>query len=357
MLLRHSAKKRRLVSEMIYYATRSIRELRSSMHSSLLFAWRTMRDDVLSVDYQYLVLSLKALCQCWQKCVFLQWWQTLAMDQDDFNTTENTTSPFPTMTRGNQLVVDICRIIFPTIYGIVFIVGLIGNATLIYMILANKPMRTKSNVLIVSLAAGDFLLILVSVPFAALLYATDLWLSGEAMCKVSKCFCSNYVVTRPQYCSASSKDITSFLSHTQRLLSTFAVFRSYRRAATSKSLGVHLSLFLFPPLVCFYRFWPVPWIQLEGLWELRARSVGRYGGYGPPGVYGRIRVRDPDHHTVLERPCPSDAGRGRPCFRMAGRPTLAAIEKSDGVYLRTARSVSVFQSACTECNQCFRNMI
>ena len=82
----------------------------------------------------------------------------------------------------------VSSIVIPTVYGIVFVVGLIGNATLIYTILANKWMRTKSNVLIVSLAAGDFLLILISVPFATLLYTTDSWMYGDVMCKVSKLF-------------------------------------------------------------------------------------------------------------------------------------------------------------------------
>jgi len=79
----------------------------------------------------------------------------------------------------------ISSIIIPAVYGIVFILGLIGNATLIYIILANKWMRTKSNVLIVSLAGGDFLLILVSVPFATLLYTTKAWWYGTVICKVS----------------------------------------------------------------------------------------------------------------------------------------------------------------------------
>jgi len=82
----------------------------------------------------------------------------------------------------------ISSIAIPTVFGIVFVVGLIGNATLIYTILANKWMRTKSNVLIVSLAVGDFLLILVSVPFTALFYTTDGWWYGEIMCKVSQLF-------------------------------------------------------------------------------------------------------------------------------------------------------------------------
>ena len=78
--------------------------------------------------------------------------------------------------------------------------------------------------------------------------------------------------------------------------------------------------------------------------------VGRYWDFSPTGAYGRIRVRDPDHHTCSRnelgaseeggpesgmadhnrdpdrRTCSrttvsinSDAGRGRPCFRIAGR--------------------------------------
>jgi len=26
-------------------------------------------------------------------------------------------------------------------------------------------------------------------------------------------------------------------------------------------------------------------------------KVGKYWDFGPPGAYGRIRIRDPDHHT------------------------------------------------------------
>jgi len=78
----------------------------------------------------------------------------------------------------------ISSIVIPSVFGVVFIIGLVGNATLVYAIVANKPMRTKSNVLIVSLAAADFLLILVSVPFATLLYTTNGWVFGQVMCKV-----------------------------------------------------------------------------------------------------------------------------------------------------------------------------
>jgi hypothetical protein len=71
-----------------------------------------------------------------------------------------------------------------TLFSTVYIVGLAGNATLIVTILANQWMRTKSNVFVVSLAIGDFLLILVTVPMAAQYYVMNTWIFGEPMCKV-----------------------------------------------------------------------------------------------------------------------------------------------------------------------------
>lgn len=78
------------------------------------------------------------------------------------------------------------RIAVPIIFFAIFVVGLIGNGTLIYTVAKNASMRTKPNVLIVSLALGDFLLILVSVPFNSTIYTFDEWPYGTAVCKVNE---------------------------------------------------------------------------------------------------------------------------------------------------------------------------
>ena len=74
----------------------------------------------------------------------------------------------------------------PVIFAMIFITGIIGNGTLIYTVLRNKNMRNTSNIFIVSLAFGDFLLILVSVPFTATIYTFTSWPYGEAICKVNE---------------------------------------------------------------------------------------------------------------------------------------------------------------------------
>lgn len=47
---------------------------------------------------------------------------------------------------------------------LVFVVGVIGNATLLRIICKNKSMRTGPNILIASLALGDLMLIVIDIP-------------------------------------------------------------------------------------------------------------------------------------------------------------------------------------------------
>ena len=76
--------------------------------------------------------------------------------------------------------------IVPILFGLIFIVGTVGNGTLIYTVLANKKMRNAPNIFIVSLAVGDLLLIIISIPFSATYYTFISWPYGEAICKVNE---------------------------------------------------------------------------------------------------------------------------------------------------------------------------
>ncbi|KAK3776383.1 hypothetical protein RRG08_023736 [Elysia crispata] len=74
--------------------------------------------------------------------------------------------------------------VVPVIFIIIFIVGLVGNGTLIVSVLANKVMRNVPNILIVSLSMGDFLLILVAVPIAGTFFTFLHWPFGQVVCSV-----------------------------------------------------------------------------------------------------------------------------------------------------------------------------
>jgi len=73
--------------------------------------------------------------------------------------------------------------IVPLVFAYIFIVGVVGNGTLIFIVFRNKNMRNVPNIFIVSLAVGDLLLILVSVPFSAIIYTLISWPFGNVLCK------------------------------------------------------------------------------------------------------------------------------------------------------------------------------
>ena len=76
--------------------------------------------------------------------------------------------------------------VLPFLFALIFIVGVLGNGTLIFIVLRNKVMRNVPNIFIVSLAFGDLLLILVSVPFTATIYTFTEWPYGNFVCKLNE---------------------------------------------------------------------------------------------------------------------------------------------------------------------------
>ena len=75
------------------------------------------------------------------------------------------------------------RLIVPSIFGMTFTVGLIGNLLVIFVILRNRTMKTVTNVFLVNLAVSDVLFLTFCAPFTATIYITKDWPFGEHMCK------------------------------------------------------------------------------------------------------------------------------------------------------------------------------
>lgn len=70
------------------------------------------------------------------------------------------------------------------IYGVIIIVGLVGNVTLMKTCLSVKSMRTVPNLFLSSLALGDLLLLVTCAPVDASRYLVDEWLFGRVGCKL-----------------------------------------------------------------------------------------------------------------------------------------------------------------------------
>uniref|UniRef100_A0A0P5STW3 G-protein coupled receptors family 1 profile domain-containing protein n=1 Tax=Daphnia magna TaxID=35525 RepID=A0A0P5STW3_9CRUS len=76
--------------------------------------------------------------------------------------------------------------IVPVLFGVIFLVGIIGNGCLIFIFCRHKSMRNLPNLYIFNLAVGDLLVLLCSVPFTATIYTFDSWPYGEFVCKASE---------------------------------------------------------------------------------------------------------------------------------------------------------------------------
>lgn len=60
--------------------------------------------------------------------------------------------------------------IVPVLFAIIFIIGMIGNVTLVLIFVRNKQMRNVPNIYIINLALGDLLVIISCVPFTSTVY-------------------------------------------------------------------------------------------------------------------------------------------------------------------------------------------
>ncbi|TSL82501.1 C-C chemokine receptor type 5 [Bagarius yarrelli] len=70
----------------------------------------------------------------------------------------------------------------PVLYSLFFLVGLLGNMLVLWVILRGAQMKSMTDVSLLNLAIADLLLIF-TLPFLAH-YARDTWVFGDAMCKL-----------------------------------------------------------------------------------------------------------------------------------------------------------------------------
>ncbi|XP_078114556.1 gastrin-releasing peptide receptor [Sander vitreus] len=75
-------------------------------------------------------------------------------------------------------------VVIASIYGVISVLGLIGNITLIKTFCSAKSIRNVPNLFMSSLALGDVLLLVTCAPVDASRYLSEEWLFGRVGCKV-----------------------------------------------------------------------------------------------------------------------------------------------------------------------------
>lgn len=76
--------------------------------------------------------------------------------------------------------------IVPIVFLIIFITGVIGNVTLIILLIKEQLIKVPSYLYILNLSIGDLIVILGTVPFAGTIYTFESWPFGLVVCKFSE---------------------------------------------------------------------------------------------------------------------------------------------------------------------------
>ncbi|XP_033215459.1 allatostatin-A receptor-like isoform X2 [Belonocnema kinseyi] len=83
-----------------------------------------------------------------------------------------------------ELVHNIVVVVVPLFFGLIGILGLVGNLLVVLVVAANPGMRSTTNILIINLAIADLLFVMFCIPFTATDFVLPYWLFGNIWCKV-----------------------------------------------------------------------------------------------------------------------------------------------------------------------------
>jgi hypothetical protein len=97
-------------------------------------------------------------CSCWNSSI---------LDLDEAEVLESDVGYVPYNKRPETYIV-------PVLFALIFVVGVLGNGTLVLIFIRHRNMRNVPNTYIFSLALGDLLVIVICVPFISTLYTVSI---------------------------------------------------------------------------------------------------------------------------------------------------------------------------------------
>ena len=116
----------------------------------------------------------------------------------------------------------------PILYGIVTVLGIIGNSLVIYVILSQERMRTVTNFLLLNLAVADLSFVVVIPPSTAYVFAADRWPFGDVACRLM-----HYLINVTAYVTVYTLVLISIIRYMTIVHSARTVqYRTTRRVVT-----------------------------------------------------------------------------------------------------------------------------
>ncbi|XP_077998237.1 prolactin-releasing peptide receptor-like [Glandiceps talaboti] len=114
-------------------------------------------------------------------------WNLLFTESENVNSTTNNitiaTNPFQALEAGRVFLRQY-SVLLAVFYGIVFLVGTVGNAFIVVTVGLNKNLRNFANYLISNLALSHCLMCIFCIPWTLANSLMDEWVFGEVLCKL-----------------------------------------------------------------------------------------------------------------------------------------------------------------------------
>ncbi|ELT97057.1 hypothetical protein CAPTEDRAFT_25118, partial [Capitella teleta] len=158
--------------------------------------------------------------------------------------------------------------VVPVVFSLIFLVGVVGNSLVIFIILRQKAMRTTPNIFIGSLALGDLLLLLVSVPFYGMIYTLSDWPHGDFLCRLN-----GFLVTL----SLGVSIFTLTALSADRYMAIMHPMKRYTDSPSRRTWGAWFTC--FRTSMRFVVYFVVPIVIIGVLYLLMARSLWTSGSF------------------------------------------------------------------------------
>lgn len=170
---------------------------------------------------------------------------TVSMSNGSFAAELNaTTLPHP-VSRFHFVVY---KVVTPILFGLISLVGTIGNSLVIYVIVSNSTMRTVTNLLLLNLAFADLAFVIVVPPSTAYLFVTSRWPFGDVPCKLM-----HYMVNVTAYVTVYTLVLISAIRFMTIVYNTETVAMRTRRNVVVMVIGVWaVMLVLNAPILSSY---------------------------------------------------------------------------------------------------------
>ncbi|CAH1250123.1 KISS1R [Branchiostoma lanceolatum] len=155
----------------------------------------------------------------------------------------------------------------PTIFAVIFLVGMSGNSLVIYVVAFFRKMRTVTNFYLCNLAVTDMAFLLCCVPFTAAQYAMPSWIFGVHMCRMVNYMMQVTVQATCLTLAAVSVDRYCAIVHPV----TSLIFRRKRVAVTGSVFIWIVSFLMAIPDLMHYRLVELNWEPYG--WQTVCRPV------------------------------------------------------------------------------------